>query len=133
MEPGSSPWLIEHSNRLTGEAVGSLSLQILKTQLDMVLSTPLQVRGEKIWGRTYCCLQLPNGKVHRKMEPVSSKRCTVKGQERMSTSWNVGNSVSIDFFLHLGKKKFSMSEIRDWNRGPETVWTLHPWRYSKLN
>lgn len=36
-------WLTEHSNRFSKEAVGTLSLQTLKPQLDAVLSTPRQV------------------------------------------------------------------------------------------
>lgn len=30
------------------------------------------------------------------------------------------------------KKKFTMGDVRHWNRGPE-VWRLHCWKYSKLS
>lgn len=45
-------------------------------------------------GTSCCCLKLP-GDTYTKLEPRSSQRERVKGQETADISWNMGNVNSI--------------------------------------
>lgn len=46
---------------------------------------------EKAQGRSYCCLQLPNGRMWDRTEPNLPQRCTMEEQEAVGTDWNKGS------------------------------------------
>lgn len=81
-------------------------------------------REGKGWGPTATYL----GERVGKMDPDLSWR---------SNSWRTkGNGCKLQqgkFWLDMRRNYFTMEVFRHWDRSPERMWDLHPWRHSKFD
>lgn len=72
-----------------------------------------------------CSFQLPKG-----VRVYTEVTVSLRGTQQEATDTNCKQT---KFWLLRWKKLYTVRAIKPWNRGPERLWNLHPWKHSKFS